>query len=100
MQIKMYQLFNVFNKRGRLKQTLNHIPQFKESYEIYIYIVNQFLFGIYLMDDIICNRCEKKTLNEKTVKESSTLLGTQQKLSNCALQVLNLGFRWNIYLSL
>lgn len=66
MQIKMYQLFNVFNKRVRLKQTLNHIPQFKETYEIYI--VNQFLFGIYLMDDIICNRCEKKALNEKTLR--------------------------------
>lgn len=52
------------------------------------------------MDDIICNRCEKKALNEKTVKESRTLPGTQQKLSNCALQVLNLGFRWNMYLSL
>lgn len=87
----MYQLFNVSNKRGRVKQTLNHVPEFKETYEIYM--VNQFLFGIYLMDDIICNRCEKKALNEKTVKESSTSLGTQQKPSNCALQVLNLGFR-------
>lgn len=50
MKVNTYHFSDVF-KRGHLKQTLNHTLQFKETYEIYI--LNQFVVGIYLVDDII-----------------------------------------------
>lgn len=57
MQIKIYHLFN-FSKRSPLKQTLNHISQFKETFEIYI--INQSVMGIYSVDDIIYNTDVRK----------------------------------------
>lgn len=57
MQIKMYHLFSFF-KRSRLKQTLNRISQFKETFEIYT--INQFVPGICSVDDIIYNTDVRK----------------------------------------